>query len=207
MNSLNFMPGKAKHLSLDQLQFWTSWKFFRIYLVFQGTEVFSLGKQAAHNDGGDISGSMKATMTFTGSICIKTDTEMQVSHWIVYRLGTHRYALHLAYTVIFWEHLQRARVLWKTWFRFRLRYVSRMLAQRAKYDNLNINIVYAGENGEAKAQECRHYFERYFFLDDTQKLYFRSITSVMEGVRHFPINWKAARLKAQCTSEAQATAG
>lgn len=63
-----------------------------------------------------------------------------------------------------------------------------MLAQRAKDDNLNVNIVCTGENGEAKAQECRHYFERHFFLDDTWKLYFRSITLGTKGVGHFPIN-------------------
>lgn len=154
-----------------------------------------------------MSGHIKATLTLTASICIKTDTEMLVSHWIVYRLGKHHYTLHLAYTVIFWEYLQRARVLWKTWFRFRLRYVSRMLAQRAKDDNLNVNIICSGENGGAKAQDYRHYFERHSFLDDTRKLYFRSITLVTKGVRYFPINQKAARLKAQCTPEAQGTAG
>lgn len=151
---------------------------------------------------------MKATLTFTESICIKTDTEVLISDHIVYRLGKYHYTLHLAYTVIFWEPLQRARILWKTWFRFRLQqYVSRTLAQRAKDDNLNVNIVCAGGNGEGKAQECTHYFERQSFLDFTWKLYFGSITSIAKGVRHFPINWKAARLKAQCTSEAQATAG
>lgn len=56
------------------------------------------------------------------------------------------------------------------------RYVSRMLAQVAKYDNLSVNIVCAGGNREGKAQDCRHYFETHSFFDDTCKLYFRSIT-------------------------------
>lgn len=87
------------------------------------------------------------------------------------------------------------------------KYVSRTLAQIAKYDHLKVNIVCAGENREGKAQDRRRYFERHSLLRDTRKLYFRSITSVRKHVGHFHTNRKAARLQTQCTSEAQATAG